>query len=158
MKFICPLITVNDISRSREFYEKVLNQKVKYDFGENISFEGDFSIHLKSHFQKLIGNKEIKTQSNNFELYFEYDDLEQIVEKLKDYGVTFIHPITEQPWRQKVVRFYDPDDYIIEIGESLEYLCHRLHQEGKPVHEIACVTYIPEEFVRKSIESFSKLV
>ena len=45
MRYICPLIVVSDIKRSRQFYESLLGQKVKYDFGENVQFEGDFSIH-----------------------------------------------------------------------------------------------------------------
>ena len=57
MKFICSLITVEDIKRSREFYEKLLKQKVKYDFGQNVTFHGDFAIHLQSHYQKLINIK-----------------------------------------------------------------------------------------------------
>ena len=59
MKYICPLITVSNIKGSRDFYEKQLNPKVKYDFGENITFCGDFSIHLQTHFKELIGNNKI---------------------------------------------------------------------------------------------------
>ena len=83
MKYICPLITVSDINRSRDFYENILNQKVKMDFGENVTYHGDFAIHLKSHFQNLIDGKEIQTGKTNFELYFEYDDLEELVNRLK---------------------------------------------------------------------------
>ena len=54
MKYICPLLTVNDIKVSRDFYENLLGQTIKIDFGENVSFEGDFAIHLKTHFQKLL--------------------------------------------------------------------------------------------------------
>jgi hypothetical protein len=61
VKFICLLIVVNDINLSLEFYTNILKQKVKYDFGENITFHGDFAIHLKSHFLKLTGSKAIKT-------------------------------------------------------------------------------------------------
>ena len=50
MKYICPLIVVKDIEASRNFYENVLGQKLKYDFGENITYEGDFSIHLEEHY------------------------------------------------------------------------------------------------------------
>ncbi len=123
MKFISPLITVSDIKRSRDFYENLLNQKVKFDFGENVTFQGDFSIHLRTHFRELIDNKEIRPGGNNFELYFEYDDVDQIAQKLKENNVVFVHETREQPWRQKVVRFYDPDENMIEIGESLESLC-----------------------------------
>ena len=62
MKYICALITVSDIKRSRDFYENILNQKVATDFGENVSFEGGFAIHLKSHYQGLIGDKTIVEQ------------------------------------------------------------------------------------------------
>ena len=44
VKFICTLITVADMQRSRHFYENVLGQKVETDFGENVSF-GGFAIH-----------------------------------------------------------------------------------------------------------------
>jgi catechol 2,3-dioxygenase-like lactoylglutathione lyase family enzyme len=156
MKYICPLITVSDIKRSRDFYEKILKQKVKFDFGENVTFEGDFSIHLRNHFKSLIDNKEIRTGGNNFELYFEYDEIDQIVEKLKENNITFVHEVREQPWRQKVVRFYDPDENIIEIGESLEFLSSRLYKEGLSIEKITSTTNMSVEFVKKSIEKYLK--
>lgn len=156
MRFICALVTVSDMQRSRDFYERVLNQKIKYDFGENITFHGDFAIHLQSHFSKLIDNKEVKSGNNNFESYFEYDNLEKVVAVLKANGVTFVHDIREQPWRQKVVRFYDPDENIIEVGESLEYLSYRLWNEGVSIDLISQTTNMPVDFVNSSIEKFKK--
>ncbi len=117
-RFVCSLITVADITRSRNFYEEVLGQKVEADYGENVSF-GSFCIHLRSHFQKLIDNKPISNSANNFELYFDSDDLTQTVKKLQECNVQFIHEIREMPWKQKVIRFYDPDNNIIEIGEPM---------------------------------------
>lgn len=155
MKFICPLITVNNITRSRKFYESVLNQKVKADFGENVTFHGDFSIHLKSHYLGLINYNQIKSGGNNFELYFEHDDIDNIVDRLKEYGATFIHPAQEQPWRQKVVRFYDPDQNIIEVGESMEHLAYRLHCEGLAIDEIATITYMPKELIGEVLKQNS---
>ncbi|WP_252187569.1 glyoxalase/bleomycin resistance/dioxygenase family protein [Anaeromonas gelatinilytica] len=64
--------------------------------------------------------------SCNSELYFEYDDLEELQSKLKKEKVEFIHEMREQPWRQRVLRIYDPSKNIIEVGESLEYLSYRL--------------------------------
>ena len=154
MKFICSLITVKDINKSREFYEKILKQKVKYDFGENVTFKGDFSIHLESHFQKLINNSKILHGGNNFELYFETDNLEDIEKELRQNNIEFIHEIYEQPWRQKVMRFYDPDRNIIEIGESMEVLSYRLYKEGLKIEEIKNYLQISEEFIRDSINKF----
>jgi len=56
VKYIGPLIMVDDISVSRHFYEQVLGQQVKYDFGVNVAFEGDFAIHQSSHYQNLLGD------------------------------------------------------------------------------------------------------
>jgi len=152
MKYICPLFTVSDINRSRHFYETLLGQKVRWDFGENITFYGDFSLHLRSHFSTLIGNKEINPGTNHAELYFEDDHPEALAEKLKMHQVTFVHGVLEQPWRQRVIRFYDPDGYIVEVGESFEYLCYRLHRDGLSMGEISAVTQMPEDFVREAIE------
>ena len=151
MKYICPLLVVSDMDRSRKFYEQVMDQKVKMDFGENVTFEGDFAIHLASHYSGLIDNREIDFGGNNVELYFEYDHVDEIAAKLDGSGVEFVHPVMEQPWRQKVLRVYDPDRHIIEIGESMEHLCRRLNVEGKSLDEIVKITYMPKEFVEQVI-------
>ena len=150
IKFVCPLITVADMKRSRDFYEKVLGQTVETDFGRNVSF-GSFAIHLRPHFQTLIDNKEIVGGGNNFELYFEYDNVVQIVEKLKVEQVEFIHELREQPWKQLVVRFYDPDQNIIEIGETMECLIFRLSQQGNSSDEISKMTGLDSVFVEKNL-------
>ncbi|MBN2080321.1 MAG: glyoxalase/bleomycin resistance/dioxygenase family protein [Spirochaetes bacterium] len=156
MKYICPLIVVEDIRASRDFYEVLLEQKIKYDFGENITFEGDFAIHLRSHFSELIDGKPIRRGSNGFELYFEHDNIENLVEKLKFNNVEFLHEAREQPWRQKVARFYDPDRHIIEIGESMEFLSFRLSKEGKSTDEISKIINMPVDFVTGAIEEIQK--
>jgi catechol 2,3-dioxygenase-like lactoylglutathione lyase family enzyme len=152
MKYICSLITVSDIKRSRDFFEKVLEQKVESDYGRNVSF-GGFSIHLRSHFQTLIENKEIVVGGNNFELYFEYDNLEKIVKKLKTEKVEFIHEIQEAPWRQRAIKFYDPDKNIIEIGETMESLSFRLHQQGNDFDAISKMTGLSKEFIEDSVKN-----
>lgn len=152
MKYVCPLITVEDIAVSKDFYVKLLKQKVKYDFGESVTFEGDFAIHSRSHFSALIGGISVSKAGNGFELYFEQDDMDAFAEVLKKNHVELVHDVREQPWRQKVVRFYDPDKNIIEVGESLEFLAYRLSREGKTVREISAVINMPESFAAAAIE------
>ncbi len=154
MKFICPLIVVNNIEVSRSFYEKVLNQKVQCDFGENISFEGGFAIHLKSHFSDLINiNKsDILQKANNCELYFEEDDLDSFLQKLKNIeSIEYVHGLKEQPWGQRVIRFYDPDMHIIEVGEPMESVVRRFLSNGLSIEETVKSTLMSEEFVKKFI-------
>ena len=155
MKYMCPLIVVSDIKRAREFYENILAQTVKVDFGENVTFVGDFAIHQKKHFESLINNAEIKEKSNNFELYFEHDDLEDILSKIKKLDLEFVHEIVEQPWKQQVVRFYDYDKNMIEIGERMEHVAYRLSKQNYSIEEICKITYLSKETVENAIKEYS---
>jgi catechol 2,3-dioxygenase-like lactoylglutathione lyase family enzyme len=147
MKYICPLLSVEDIQVSRDFYEKILGQEVKYEHGKNVTFEGDFVIHEKAHFQELLGDKEIVQGSNSFELYFESDEFNKLMESITENNVELVHELKEQPWRQQVIRFYDPDQHIIEVGESMNHLCERLRKEGHTESEVQELTGLPQEFV-----------
>ena len=135
---------------SRNFYENILEQTVVTDFGVNVSF-GGFAIHSQHHFKMLIDNREVVTGANNFELYFEYDNVEQICEKLKAENVEFVHELREQPWKQLVIRFYDPDKNIIEIGETMEHLIYRLKQQNYSADEISKMTGLDKAFIEKTI-------
>ena len=66
MRFMCPVLAVKDINRSRKFYETVLNQKVTLDLGKNITFEDHFAI--QSDFEGLIGiaKNDAINKHNNF--------------------------------------------------------------------------------------------
>ena len=139
---------------ARDFYENILDQKVKYDFGESVTFHGDFAIHLQSHYKNLIDNREVNSGGNNFELYFESDKIELIVEKLMENDILFVHELREQPWRQKVARFYDPDKNIIEIGETLEHLSYRLRKEDLSFEQISKITNMPIDFLIDSIKKY----
>ena len=157
MKFICPLIVVEDITSSRHFYENILGQEVKYDFGEDITYKGDFAIHLKDHFQKLLGKPAdypVASRAHNGELYFESDKIETIHNHLKKNSVEFIHELQAQPWGQRVIRFYDPDGHIIEIGEPMETVVLRLHKQGFAIQEICQKSSMPAEFVKQVIEGY----
>jgi catechol 2,3-dioxygenase-like lactoylglutathione lyase family enzyme len=96
LKFVCPLIAVDEIARSRYFYEQLLGQKVKFDFGENVTFEGDFAIHLKSHFQALLGDVTqypVTKKAHNGELYFEMDETGAIYQRLRDAKLNLSMPL-----------------------------------------------------------------
>lgn len=150
---MCPLIVVEDLETSRYFYERVLNQKVKYDFGENITYEGDFAIQLKPHFANMItiDEKTISRGSNNFELYFEEEDIDDFKKKLDglDLKIQYIHGLIEHSWGQRVIRFYDPDMHIVEVGESMVSVIKRFLSQGLSAEETAKRTQHPIEFVKQ---------
>lgn len=160
LKFNTPLIVVNDVARSRHFYEQILGQKVKFDFGPNVPFEG-FAIHLKSHFQSLLGDAAqfpVTQKAHWGELYFESDELEPVFQRLKEAEVEFIHPVREQPWGQRVMRFYDPDGHIIEIGETMEAVVWRFYQQGLSIDIISEKSSMPREFIENVIREQAESV
>jgi catechol 2,3-dioxygenase-like lactoylglutathione lyase family enzyme len=155
MNYVCSLITVCDIAKSRKLYETILGQKVISDYGENISFEGGFALHKRDHFKDVAGLAAIVEKSNSFELYFEDDDLDVIQNILEKEELEFVHKVKEQPWKQRVLRFYDYDKNMIEIGERLEHVAYRLHCEGKDINEIMRYTYLSEEIINKAIQEYN---
>ena len=147
------LIAVKDIVVSRKFYEDLFGLKVKFDFGKNIAFEG--GLALQENFAELMGISEddIKHKTNNFELVFEKDDIDDFILKINEYkGIEYAHPLKEYPWGQRVIRIYDLDKHIIEIGESFVTVIKRFLKNGLSVEETAKMTMHPIEFVKSCVD------
>ncbi|WP_310832783.1 VOC family protein [Paenibacillus pedocola] len=154
MKFIGPIILVENLERSRDFYEKKLKQKVIHDFGVNVSFEGNLAIHLRSHFDEVHFNKgsnKVIYGSNSVDLNFETEELDEIYNELKQIEVEFLNEIQEAPWGQRGITFYDPDKHVISIGETMEIVVNRLHELGLSLDEIVKKTAMPKEYVEGAI-------
>lgn len=84
------------------------------------------------------------------ELFFEDEDFAAFMDKLKAYGNTnFLHPHKKYSWQQSIVRIYDPDFHIIEIGEDMCFVIKRLIKEGRSVEETAKIVQNTEEYVLK---------
>lgn len=95
---------------------------------------------------------EVLSKANNFELYFEEEQFDEFVEQLKSFEVNYVHDVVEYPWGQRVIRFYDPDKHIIEVGESMETVAKRFISQGLSVEETAERTQHPIEFVKSCLE------
>jgi catechol 2,3-dioxygenase-like lactoylglutathione lyase family enzyme len=156
MKFICTLVAVEEIARSRKLYEGILGQKVTAEFGDsNLAFEGGLAFYKKSLYHSLIGGRPIQERANNFELYFEEDDLEGLAREIAGNGFEFLHAIQEEPWKQRDFRFYDTDGHIVVIAESMEQVSYRLSQAGNSVEEITRMTGEPAGQVEEEIRSYT---
>lgn len=148
MKYCGTLISVSDMEKSKNFYEKVMQQKIMLDLGVHVSFENGLS--LQSNYEELVGEKlDMHVKPDNFQLYFEVTDLDEWESKLKaTEGIAFIHQSKEYPWGQRVMRFYDYDKYIVEVSESMESVARRFLAQGLSVEETAKRTMFPVEFVK----------
>lgn len=147
MIFHSSVIFVADIQKSKDFYTKIIGQTIDHDFGNNIIFHGGLSI-WKVNTQHIINQKlKINVDSNRFELYFETRRIDEITSRLKKENVAFLHDIKEEPWGQRTIRFFDPDNHLIEVGEPLEVFVKNMYTKGLSIEQIAEKSGIPVETV-----------
>lgn len=149
MQFQLALLAVKDVERSKKFYSDLFDQRVDLDLGKNVTFSGGFAIQEDFAWLTGLSESSVIDRSHNMELYFEVEDFEGFVEKLNEYpGIEYVHPPMEHEWKQRVVRIYDPDHHIIEIGESMAVIARRYLANGYSVEETAKIIQHPVEFVK----------
>lgn len=150
MKLKNPMIIVTDMNQSVSFYQKVLGLEVELDFGANKTLTGGLCLQTEETYGEFIG-KGIAYGGNDFELYFEEDDFDGFAERLQALKIEYVHPIKEHSWGQRVVRFYDPDGHIIEVGENIREVCKRFFKSGMTVDEVAKRMDVPVDFVKGNV-------
>ena len=151
MQYQGTLIAVSDMEKSKHFYETVMEQKIMMDLGVHVAFERGLS--LQSNYAELVGvNLPGKNQANNFQLYFEVENLDYWQDKISAAeGIEFIHKAKEYPWGQRVMRFYDYDKFIVEVAESMESVAKRFLAQGLSIEEAAERTMFPVAFVKSLV-------
>ena len=147
MKYQSPLFAVSDLERSKAFYKKYLDMDVIVDFGANVTLTGGLSLQTLETWREFIGGVEVRFKGNACEIYFEEDDFDEFLQKID--GLELVHPPLEHRWGQRVVRFYDPDGHIIEVGENLSAVTRRFADSGMSTSEIAVRMDVREEYVKE---------
>lgn len=148
IKFSLPLIAVKDIAISKAFYGALFNQEVELDFGRNVTLSGGFALQEDFAWLADLPEEPSYEKCYNMELYFEVDDFDAFLEKLVGFpDVRYVHPPKKHEWQQRVVRIFDPDGHMIEIGEAMTVIAKRLLTEGKSAEETAAIIQHPLDFV-----------
>ncbi|PXX74566.1 VOC family protein [Dielma fastidiosa] len=152
MKFQLPLLAVQDVERSKKFYQDLFEQEVVLDLGKNVTFSGGFAIQEDFAWLTDIDPASLVKKSHNMELYFEVEDFDAFLLLLNDHkDVKLVHPPKIHEWQQRVVRIYDPDYHMIEIGESMEVIAKRYLSQGLSAEEVAEIIQHPVEFVQQCL-------
>lgn len=153
MKFHSIVIFVQDIIKSTNFYIGFLDLKIEYDFGNNVGLSSGISLWQISSGHAIGMQLDTNSKVNRFELYFESENIEKDYKKLKTADVRFLHEIKEESWGQRTMRFFDPDDHLIEVGEPLEVFVLRLYQQQGSIQLVHEKTGVPMEMIRQIISS-----
>ena len=148
MKFQNPLLAVTDMVRSVEFYKTVLGLHKIMDFGANVTLTGGVCLQTLDSWQAFIETDQVELGARNGELYFEEENFDAFAARLEGLSIHYVHPVKEHPWGQRVVRFYDPDGHIIEVGEAMTAVCRRFLESGMTPEQAAERMGVPMKFVR----------
>jgi len=138
MRFTDTVIAVSDIKSSKKFYQELFGLEVFQDYGTNIAFSCGLAIQQNFDLLVSIPKEKVLKESNNMELYFEESDLDGFVKKLDNYpGIRYVQGVFEHRWGQRVIRFYDPDGHMIEVGEEMKMVVKRFLDSGLSMEQTA---------------------
>lgn len=114
------LIVVKDIEKSKKYYHDLFGFDMLLDNDGNMILSEGLVLQDEAIWKEFIG-KEVVRRSNACELYFEEPDMEAFVEKLEKLypDTVYVNKLMTHSWGQQVVRFYDPDGNLIEVGTPM---------------------------------------
>ena len=114
------LIVVKDIEQSKKFYHDLFGLDTILDSNGNMILTEGLVLQDEKIWKTFLG-KEIIPESNSCELYFEERDIEAFAEKLEKLypSIQYVNRLMTHSWGQKVIRFYDLDGNLIEVGTPM---------------------------------------
>ena len=121
MKLKNILIVVKDIEKSRQFYHHLFGIDLVLDNDGNMILTEGLVLQDERIWKNFLG-KNIVSKSNSCELYFEEQDIEAFIEKLERMypNIEYVNRLMTHSWGQRVIRFYDLDGNLIEVGTPIE--------------------------------------
>ncbi len=137
MKYTCTVISVSDIEAAKKFYEDLFGLEIYQDYGINISFT--CGLALQQNFDWLVNlpKEKILKKSNNVEIVFETSNFDEFLMKLKEYPIWDFGRVNRTYLGQHVIRFYDLDGHMIEVGEDMKMVIQRFLSTGMTMEEIS---------------------
>lgn len=120
MKLKNVLIVVKDIEKSKQFYHDLFGLDMVLDNGGNMILTEGLVLQDEKIWKSFL-EKEVIPKSNSCELYFEEKNIEAFIEKLEKLypAIQYVDRLMTHSWGQKVIRFYDLDGNLIEVGTPM---------------------------------------
>lgn len=146
------VLITKDFDKMRSFYQNILHQDIEVDFGNCIGFKNGLSLwKLKEEYPIALklGHTFHSSGNKNLEICFETDDFALVVETLKKQQITYLHEVAEEVWGQQTIRFYDPENNLIEIGETIPCFVKRFYNQGMSIEDVSKKTSVPIEIVKR---------
>lgn len=121
MKLKNVLIVVKDIEKSRKYYHDLFGLEMVLDNDGNMILTEGLVLQAEVYWKEFL-KRDVVWQNNSSELYFEERDIEGFIQKLESLypDTVYVNKLMTHSWGQKVVRFYDPDGNLIEVGTPMK--------------------------------------
>ena len=120
MKLKNVLIVVKDIEKSRKFYHDLFGIDLVLDNDGNMILTEGLVLQDEKIWKSFL-DRDIIPKSNSCELYFEEQDIESFARKLEKLypDIEYVNRLMTHRWGQRVIRFYDLDGNLIEVGTPM---------------------------------------
>ena len=120
MKLKNVLIVVKDIEKSRKFYHDLFGIDLVLDNDGNMILTEGLVLQDEKIWKSFL-DRDIVPKSNSCELYFEEQDIESFDRKLEKLypDIEYVNRLMTHSWGQRVIRFYDLDGNLIEVGTPM---------------------------------------
>ena len=120
MKYKGTLIVVQDCNRALKFYRDMFGLQLLQDNDGNMELTNHLYLQESGYWERFT-ERSVIPNSNQSELYFEEPNIEQFVEHLEALypEIEYVNHLMAHSWGQKVVRFYDLDGNLIEVGTPI---------------------------------------
>lgn len=117
MKLKNTLIVVKNIKKARKFYYDLFGLEMIQDNDGNMILTEGLVLQEERYWKEFL-KRDIIPQSNSCELYFEEADIKGFVKKLERLypDIRYVNRLMTHSWGQTVIRFYDLDGNLIEVG------------------------------------------
>ena len=121
MRFKNILIVVNDIEASKKYYHDLFGLNMILDNDGNMILTEGLVLQDVKYWKQFLDYSGIISKNNHAELYFEEKNIEEFVEKLERLypDTEYVNRLMTHSWGQKVIRFYDLDGNLIEVGTPI---------------------------------------
>ena len=153
MRYMGTLIAVSDMERSKQFYHALFGLNVAADFGANVTLDGGIFLQTLDTWSQFIHHEPVTLGGRAGELYFEETDMDGFLARLSGFSISYVHPPMEHPWGQRVVRFYDPDRHIIEVGEDMTTVVKRFVDGGMTAEQTARRMDVPLDYIQSCLNT-----
>ncbi|AUZ27390.1 glyoxalase [Bacillus subtilis] len=123
MKYL--ILYVSDSKRSIHFYQDILGLPIRAEHGTYVEFETGstiLAVNTRESAREItpLDIPDPSASSHTFEIGFVTENVEAVIKRVREQGVTIIGEPKVKPWGQTVAYIADPDGHYIEICSLIE--------------------------------------